>query len=313
MKAIGLNSFGGPDRLQPMQIEMPEPAAGEVSIDVSFAGVGFVDTLFRGGKFDFVSLPLVPGIEISGHVRAVGPNASGFVRDQPVAALLTDFTRGGMGGYAEVAVAQAALTIPLSPKMDLALAAATVVNGATAVMALEDLKPGSSLAISGASGGLGRSLIATARSAGAGRVVAISTKMERTDELLAAGASDVLSPKDMAGLDVDYVCDTVGGEVRLALLSALRPGGRLMLLGNASGSDAALSGDDIWLRNVSVARLSTGGLSHITPDRIAKAASRALEIAERSIMRPTILPLEDAGEAHRRLEAGKGGKIVLAV
>ena len=309
-----LESFGGPDRMKLADVAVPRPGEGEIAIDVSFAGVGFVDTLVRAGKFDFASPPLTPGIEISGHVRTIGAGVAGFAPGQPVAALLTDFTRGGMGGYAEVALARAALSVALPPDMDLASAAATAVNGATAVMALGQGCKGATVAVSGASGGLGRSLVAAASSAGAA-VIAISAKKDLAADLRALGASEVMSPGEAARhvTDLDLACDTVGGDLRQALLRALRPGGRLVLLGNASGSDPALSGDEIWLRNISVEGLSTGGLSHLVPDRVAAAAQEALETARHATIKPMVLPLAEAAEAHRRLERGAGGKIVLAV
>ena len=314
MKAIVLESFGGPDRLQLKETTNPQPVAGQVSIDVAFAGVGFVDTLIRAGKFDFVSPPVTPGIEVSGRVRAVGPGVTGFTVGQPVAALLTDFTRAGLGGYAEIATAQATLTVPLPPEMDLAIAAATVVNGATAIMATEAMPNGATVAISGASGGLGRSLVTAARAGGAARIIAISGKPDVENELQLLGASETMSPAQFAETAPNFniAFDTVGGELRLSMLRTLQPGGRLMVLGNASGSDTSISGDELWHRNLTVAGLSTGGLSHLGPDRIAAAARRALDIVRSDIAKPVILPLAQAEEAHRRLEGGSGGKIVLA-
>ena len=313
MRAIVLETFGEPDCMKLADVAVPQPGEGEIAVDVSFAGVGFVDTLVRAGKFDFAPLPLTPGIEVSGHVRAVGAGVAGFVPGQPVAALLTDFTRGGMGGYAETALARAALSVALPPDADLALAAATAVNGATAMMALEQVRRGATVAVSGASGGLGRTLVAAASAAGAS-VLAISAKEGLAAELMALGASEVMSPGEAARLaDVDLACDTVGGDLRQAFLRALRPGGRLVLLGNASGSDPALSGDEIWLKNVSVAGLSTGGLSHLVPDRVAAAARKALNTARLAMIRPTVLSLAQAPEAHRLLERGAGGKFVLAI
>jgi NADPH2:quinone reductase len=73
-----------------------------VSVDVAYAGVGFVDTLFRAGVFP-LPLPFVPGIEVAGRVREVGAGVTGLAAGQPVAALLNDFGRGSRaGGYAQI-------------------------------------------------------------------------------------------------------------------------------------------------------------------------------------------------------------------
>jgi NADPH2:quinone reductase len=91
------------------EVPIPEPGEGEAAGDVQYAGVGFVETLFRNGTFS-LPLPLTPGIGVAGTVRAVGPGVTGLRAGQPVAALLNDFGRGSLaGGYAELAIARADL------------------------------------------------------------------------------------------------------------------------------------------------------------------------------------------------------------
>lgn len=144
--------------------------------------------------------------------------------------------------------------------------------------------------------------------------MAISGKTDIADTLRDLGATEVIPAGAAADLEgIDLACDTVGGAIRLDMLRSLVAGGRLLVLGNASGEDPALSGDEIWLRNISVAGLTTDGPSPLQPLRVAAAASRALEIALDHSVPPTVLPLAEAGEAHRRLEAGAGGKFVLEV
>jgi NADPH:quinone reductase len=314
MKAIIIREFGEVDRLTVEDIQEPKPEPDEITIDVAYAGVGFVDTLVRAGKFDFVRLPVTPGIEVSGHVRASGEGVTGFSRGQPVAALLTDFSSGGMGGYAQVARAKAALTIPLTAEYDLATAAATIVNGATAFMALEGAIQGKTVAISGASGGLGQCLIAAAVASGAAKIIAVSGSPARHAALLRAGASMVVTPTDLEEMpdSLEAAFDTVGGDMRLTLLRKLNPSGRLVLLGNASGADSALPGDDIWLRQLKIEGLSTGGLSHLFPARIIKAAQAALLATIGRTPDMDIVDFDDAKEAHRALENRQGpGKFVL--
>lgn len=318
MKAMIVREFGDADSLKLADVPTPEPGPGEITIDVAYTGVGFVDTLLRAGRFDFARLPLIPGIEVTGYVRSVGDGVSSLAPGQKVAALLTDFTVGGtgMGGYAEVARAKAALTIPLRPADDLVTIAATVVNGATAIMAVSGLKPGASVAISGASGGLGRCLIAAAKAAGAAVIMAISSKVSLREALLQAGATQVATPEEFRhaadGLDVAF--DTVGGDLRLELLRRLKTLGCLMLLGNASGEDTALPGDEVWLRSLQVQGLATGGLSSLVPDRVADAARAALDLAPHTAGGIAVLDLDQAKDAHVALESGRGpGKFVLKV
>lgn len=316
MKAIKIRSFGEADRLVLENSLEPRPGPGEITIDVAFAGVGFVDTLVRSGVFDFAVPPLVPGIEVAGTVREIGDGVAGLAQGQRVGALLTDFTDGGMGGYAEVALAKAALVITLDEADDLASAAATIVNGATAFMAMEGLAPGATVAISGASGGLGQCLVAAAKASEAGAIITLSGSPARAATLSRLGATEILTPEHFLneGRDIDAAFDTVGGTMRLHMLRRLRMAGRLVLLGNASGEDVQLSGDDIWLRSLRVEGLATGGLSPAMPDRINAAARRA--IADARVRPPAfaILDLEQAVDAHRIIENREGpGKLVLKV
>ena len=316
MKAVVLRAYGDTDCLAIEHLPVPEPARGEITINVAFAGVSFVDTLVRTGAFPFAQLPLTPGFEVSGTVRAIGEGVTAFSLGQHVAALLTDFTGGGMGGYAEVARAKAALTIALQDHDDSALAAATIVNGATAFMAFEGLRKGSIVAVSGASGGLGQCLIAAAAHAGAGQIIAISGSAERAATLKRLGATEIISTDDFTAGDrsIDAAFDTVGGPIRLHLARRLDTAGRLVLLGNASGEDMRLSGDDIWLRSLKVEGITTGSLSLLMPDHVAAAARGAIANARTRPTAFTILDLDQAGDAHRMIEDRRGpGKIVLRI
>jgi len=158
MRAVVVSDTGGPEKLVVQELEEPEAGEGEVSIDVAFAGVGFVDTLFRSGALP-LKTPFVPGIEVTGQVRAVGANVSGFDVGQPVAALLNDFGRTQRaGGYAQVAIAHQAMTTVLGTDTDLPVVTGALINGVTAWLALHDsavVSPADTVVVLGASGGLG--------------------------------------------------------------------------------------------------------------------------------------------------------------
>jgi NADPH2:quinone reductase len=174
VKAVSIAKAGGPDVLRLVQQADPKPAAGEVTIDVAYAGVGLVDTLFRRGSLP-IPFPLVPGIEVSGHIRELGDGVSDLKIGQPVAALLNDFVNlPGCGGYTQMARARAALTIPVVAGCSLSDAASMLVNGTTAWMALRDVarvKPGEKILVLGATGGLGGSIGKIARTTSAEQVV----------------------------------------------------------------------------------------------------------------------------------------------
>jgi NADPH:quinone reductase len=158
MRAVVVERPGPVEALQVREYPEPTPRAGEVSIAVHYAGVGFVDTLFRAGAFDLPT-PFIPGIEVTGRIRALGPDVTGLEKGQPVAALLNDFGRSARaGGYAEVALAHTSMVTALPEDADLAWVAAVLVNGVTAWIALHQLahlQVTDQVLVLGASGGLG--------------------------------------------------------------------------------------------------------------------------------------------------------------
>jgi NADPH2:quinone reductase len=124
-----------------LTVEMadPRPGPGEVTIEVKYAGVWHGRYLFRAGAVD-LGVPFTPGIEVTGHALEAGPGVDGFEAGQPVAALLNDFGRDRhAGGYAEVAISHGTMTAVLPEGADLARAAAVLVNGVSAWIALHDV------------------------------------------------------------------------------------------------------------------------------------------------------------------------------
>ncbi|CUW30365.1 MULTISPECIES: quinone oxidoreductase family protein [Streptomyces] len=322
MRAVVVKAPGPVEALEFAEVPEPSPGAGELTIDVAYAGVGFVDTLFRSGAFD-VPTPFTPGIEVTGHVREVGPGVAGFVPGQPVAALLNDFGRGmRAGGYAEVAVAHSAMAVGLPDDTDLAHVAAALVNGVTAWMALHDLARigvHDNVLVLGASGGLGSV---------AGRIAAVHPA--RTVTGVFGRTPDGPSATDpwtrtlgTDGLDgiapgeVDVVVDPVGGELSRRAYQLLAPFGRLVVLGNASGQEHPVTTDSAWLGTRQLLGLSLGGVAHLVPDRVTAALSAVVALVRRDVLRepaPAVLPLDRVADVHRALEQREApAKTVLAV
>lgn len=326
MKAVSIAKTGGPEVLDIVEAPDPTPGADEVTIDVAYAGVGLVDTFFRRGKLP-AALPFIPGIEVSGHIRALGPGVGNMRIGQRVAALLNDFVNlPGCGGYAQIARARAALTVPVPDACDLADAASVLVNGTTAWMALRDradVKDGYRILVLGATGGLGgligqiaHKTLPAARIAG---MVGSASKRRAAQRL---GYDEVCTTDELEQTlrnfgPLDTAFDTVGGEPRRLAFEHLAPLGRLIILGNASGKDGSFSGDQTWLGTRTVSGLNVGGIAHIVPDRIASAANQVLAWAASGTLdaKPArVLSFEEAAEAHRLLERrAVAGKIVLEI
>ncbi|MBX3494194.1 MAG: alcohol dehydrogenase catalytic domain-containing protein, partial [Parvibaculum sp.] len=106
MKAMGFADFGGPEVLVEMDVPLPDPAPGQITIDVAYAGVNFVEILLRQGKVPGMSAPFVPGLEASGRVAALGEGVTGFAVGQPVMAF-------AHSGYAARIAVDSRLAAPL--------------------------------------------------------------------------------------------------------------------------------------------------------------------------------------------------------
>src|ERR1700719_3729749 len=107
MRAIVINEFGAPEVLKIREIPAPQPGPGQVAIQVAYAGVNYAEIMARRGGLHKGLLPFITGLEVSGHILALGEGVEGLRIGQPVAALT------GSGGYAEVALAPAIFTFPL--------------------------------------------------------------------------------------------------------------------------------------------------------------------------------------------------------
>ncbi|WP_187414555.1 zinc-binding alcohol dehydrogenase family protein [Nonomuraea sp. PA05] len=317
MKAITIPRFGDADVLRLDEVEVPEPGPGQVAIDVAYAGANFAEILYRQGLAD-VPLPFVPGIEVSGRVRALGPGVEGLRVGQPVAAL----TIVDSGGYAEVAVTSADLVAPLDGyDLELGLAAALPSNSTTAFLVLDRvarIEPGESVLVHAAAGGLGSQLGQAARLLGAGRVAGTVGSAAKIGTALGYGYDEVVLREQAAGAGrFDVVVDMVGGATRRGSLDLLAPMGRMVVLGNASGAeDVGIPANELWLTNKTVSGFNLAAFSAAFPEVAGQALRRAVAGGASGELRVGVetLRLEEAAEAHRRIESGRTtGKLVLEV
>lgn len=327
MRAVTITAFGGPEVLQPATLETPVPGPGQVAIDVAFAGVNFADVLLRRGAVD-IPLPYVPGIEVAGHVRALGVGVDGLRYGQPVVAL----TIVGGGGYADVVVADARLVAPLpgpaSPDQ-LVVAAGLPSNSTTAILVFDRiarLRADETVLVHAAAGGVGGQLAQAARLLGAGRVVGTVGSVRKIEAARACGYDEVVvrdrfpdrTAELTQGAGFDVVVDPVGGATRRASYDALAAGGRLVAMGSASSDDDDMfTANELWFSGKSVIPFNLAALSAGRPELVGHALARAVEALTDGALRIDLrdqIPLERAADAHRKIESGAGsGKLVLAV
>jgi NADPH:quinone reductase len=309
MRAVVLSEFGPPGNLAPAELPDPVPGPGQALIDVEVAGITFVETQVRAGRAPnpamLPRLPAVLGNGVGGVVAAVADGADpGLVGRRVVS------TTGGSGGYAERAVADVAWLIGVPAQLSLADAVALLADGRTAVALARaaDVRPGQTVLIEAAAGGVGSLLVQLARGHGA-RVVAAaggSRKLAVAAGLGAEVAVDYTDPGWAGSVlaqagPVDVVFDGVGGQVGAAALGLLRDGGRFCAYGMASGSFTPLSEAETAGRGITVVRGAPAD-----PARMGELSAEALALAAAGSLRPLIgqtFPLDRAARAHQAIEA----------
>lgn len=323
MRAVAITRFGEADALELMDLPAPEPGPGEVAIDVAYGGLNFAEVLFRRGIVD-IELPYVPGIELSGHVRALGEGVKGLRVGEPVSALANI----GGGGYGEVAVVPAELVVSIGD-LDLRTAAAFPCNVTTAQLVLDTIArvdETQTVLIHAAAGGVGSVLGQVARALNAKLVIGTVSTPDKVDYARSRGFDEVILRDGFVdkvreltgGRGVDVVVDAVGGPARRASLDALAPLGRVIVMGNASGAeDVAQPLNELWHRGRGFLGFNLRGLCQEDPAQVREAAVRALTLVERGQVEIDITAeyaLADAADAHRAIESGKTrGKMVLRV
>jgi NADPH2:quinone reductase len=325
MRAITINEFGGPQVLTETELPEPRPGPGRLTIDTTHAAVGLVDVFFRrgdlAGRPGMPQPPLVPGLEAAGTVRALGPGVTGFQVGEPVVTL----TQMSLGGYASVTLADAAMTVSLEGSgVDPAQAVSALPNATTAYLALTrvaHLQKGESVLVHGVAGGLAATFPAVARSLGASRVFGTVSSRARIKDTEHLGLDEVFTSdqfvKGLDGRPADVVVDPVGGDVRTASLDVLAQLGRILLVGHAARTpDTPLTGDDLWHRNAGMLGFAVGPYLAANPDAARPAAEKVVDLLARGelTLRVDELPLSQAAEAHRRLEAREvPGRLVLTI
>lgn len=327
MKAIIIDRPGGPASLQLREKPDLQPTPGMLTIDVAYAGVGYFEVLLSRGEFiSAFPMPLTPGLEVSGYVRAIGEGVEGFYVGQPVASM----TLHDLNGFASMANVRPDLTVPLDQlgaDLDLATAAASIVNLTTAYLAIKDvyrMRTGDNILVHAAVGGLGSFLGQMAKRLGAGKVLGTVGSAEKVKLAESLGYDELFVRSDFVEQTlratgqkgVHAVFDPVGGNMRKQSLEVLRPLGQLVVVGNASGEEDVIhSYNQIWFSNKQFAGFTLGGYSDSNPVETGKAAREALGMLARKEIHAEIqgvYPLENAAEALALLEAKNTvGKLVL--
>ena len=242
MKALICEKFGPPEDLMLKEVSDLTPLAGQARIATEACGVNFPDTLIIENKYQFKpDLPFAPGGEVTGIVDAVGDGVSQDLLGQPVMCMTLS------GGFAEQTICKAEDLIARPSFMPSTVAAGFTMTYGTSMHALKQrarLQPGETLLVLGAGGGVGLAAVEIGKQMNA-TVIAAASSAEKLNAAEDAGADHLIdysqqdlrsALKDIVGIKgVDVVYDPVGGDMFEAALRSTAWGGRVLVVGFASG------------------------------------------------------------------------------
>jgi NADPH2:quinone reductase len=322
MRAIQVAKTGGPDVLELVELPQPEPKAGEVLVKIEAAGVNFIDTYLREGRYPS-PLPFIPGQEAAGTVAAVGDGVSELRVGDRVA------WTSAPTAYAEFACVPVASLVKVPAEMSLDAAAAVMTQGLTAHYLAFDtyaIQRGDTVLVHAGAGGVGLLLTQIAKMLGATVLTTVSTE-EKAELSRGAGADKVILymqenfadavKKFTGGEGLPVVYDSVGKTTFEDSLKCLRPRGLLALYGGSSGAVPPFD----------PMKLAAGGSLYLTRPTLKAYTQTRTELERRAsdvfgwvasgALKVRIghrYKLEDAAQAHRDLEGRKTtGKVLLTL
>ncbi len=324
-QAMLVRRHGGPEALEWASVQCAEPRPGEALIRHTMSGVNFVDVYHRTGQFhgDGPEPPFVPGVQATAVVEQVGEGVSSVVRGDRVT-----YANIGVGSYCGHRVVPADRLVKMPPSLSDELAAAAFLRGLTCQYLLKRLyvvKPGDTVLVHAAAGGVGQMLVQWAKLLGATVIGTVGTE-EKAEVARALGCDHpiVYTRENFvervreitAGRGVPVVYDSVGRDTFMGSLDCLRPMGIAINYGTASGQVEPFPLQQLHAKSLSVSRptLRTWIASREDLERTASDVFEVLLSGRVRVHIAARLPLAQAGEAHRLLESRRTmGAIVLTV
>ena len=321
MRAVVVESTGGPEVLTVQELDQPEPGPGELRVDVAAAGVNFIDVYHRTGAYP-LPLPIRLGSEGAGTVSAVGEGVDGVAVGDRVAWAMVQGA-----GYTEQALVPAERAVPVPDGVDLEVAAAAMLQGMTAHYLCESTYPvrsGETALVHAAAGGLG--LLLTQMLAAKGvRVIGTTSTEEKERLARGAGAAEVIryTEQDLRteverltdGRGVDVVYDSVGKDTFDAGLDVLRPRGYMVLCGASSGPVPPFDPQSLNPKGSLFLTRPTLGHYIATRDELLERGGAVLSAVAAGRLDVRIggrYPLDEAGRAHDDLQGRRTtGKLLL--
>jgi len=320
--AIRVHQAGGPEVLQWEKVDVGKPATGQVRVRQTAVGLNYIDVYHRTGLYP-QPLPFTPGTEAAGEIEAVGEGVTGLTAGDRVA------YAGPIGSYAEARLIDADRLVKLPDYVSDELAAAMMLQGMTARMLLRavyEVKPGDTILVHAAAGGVGLILCQWANALGATVIGTVSTD-EKAAMASAHGChhpivytrQDFVTEVDRItnGAKLPVIYDSVGKDTFLKSLDCLRARGLMVSYGNASGPPDPIA-PALLAQKGSLFLTRPTLFSYIaTREELEQSASELFDMVRSGKVKIEIgqrFALRDAAEAHRQLEARKTtGSTVLTV
>ena len=312
----------GVDALTWKDLPTPQPAAGQVLIEIKAASLNFPDLLIVQNKYQMKpALPFVPGSEYAGVVQAVGEGVTHLKVGQSVACL------SGTGGFATHTIAPAALCMPLPPGFPHVDAAAFLMIYATSYHALVDraqLKAGETMLVLGAAGGVGTSAIQIAKVMGANVIAAASTD-EKCELCKSIGADRTINytkenlrdaiKAATGGKGPDVIYDPVGGDFAEPAFRSIAWRGRYLVVGFASGPIPSLPLNLALLKGASIVGVFWGDFARREPQANAAMMTQLAHWYAQGKIKPVIdrtMPMAQLKAAYAHMGSrGVKGKLVM--
>ncbi len=310
MRAIRFSQTGGPEVLEFVEVERPEPRPGQILLRHEAIGINFIDTYQRSGLYP-VKLPAPLGGEAAGVVEAVGEGVTRFKVGDRVA------SAGVSGGYAEYSTVAAERAVAIPAGVDARTAAAALLKGMTVeflIRRLYEVKTGETILVHAAAGGVGQIMVQWAKAVGA-TVIATVGSEAKAARVRALGADHVILYRDQdvaaevrritGGKGVPVAYDAVGKDTFEGTLKSLARRGLFVSFGNASGPPPPIEARQLMLNgSLFFTRPTMGDYQTSTAelDASAQALFEMIGSGKVQIEIGQTFPLADARQAHEALE-----------
>lgn len=301
-------------------VDLPPPGPGQLRVRLRAAALNFADLLQLSGRYQATPpRPFVPGLEGAGIVEAAGPDT--VLRPGTRVAVQAQGTMAEMGIFPETAC------LPIPDPMSFEQAAGFQIAYGTSHLALTlraAARPGETLAVLGAAGGVGLTAVEIGAALGM-RVIAVARGQDKLDAAIAAGAHEVIDSAETPDLKaalrarggVDVVYDPVGAEPGEAAFAALRRGGRYLSIGFAGGRTPDIKLNHALVKNLAIHGFYWGGYHELGPESLRDSMLALFDLFTQGRLNPhvgAVLPLDRLDEAYALLETRRSiGKVIVAI